>query len=165
MEQVTLSSGELASSLARDQDDDYYKSDEFRMSSMKVSWGFEHDCCNAMHCDSMHLIRANATYYRPWNACIGVGNGFGAAATSYESAPSFSINLDTQLPRSAIANILTLGDTLQVVPCAKRFVHDWTECPFAHPQEKARRRDPKVHSYTGIACPSMKKVSPSNPRL
>lgn len=46
----------------------------------------------------------------------------------------------------------------QVLPCSKRFVHDWTECPFAHPQEKARRRDPRVHTYTGIACPSMKKV-------
>ncbi|KAH7617210.1 hypothetical protein Ndes2526B_g07803 [Nannochloris sp. 'desiccata'] len=46
---------------------------------------------------------------------------------------------------------------MKVVPCSKRFVHDWTECPFAHPQEKARRRDPKIHTYTGIACPSMKK--------
>lgn len=32
------------------------------------------------------------------------------------------------------------------------------QCPFAHPQEKARRRDPSVHNYTGIACPSMKKA-------
>eukprot|EP00887_Chlorella_sp_A99_P005027 scaffold4.g5027.t1 len=46
---------------------------------------------------------------------------------------------------------------LHVLPCSKRYVHDWTECPFAHPQEKARRRDPRLHSYTGIACPSMKK--------
>lgn len=45
----------------------------------------------------------------------------------------------------------------QIVPCSKRFVHDWTECPFAHPQEKARRRDPRHYDYTGIACPSMKK--------
>ena len=29
---------------------------------------------------------------------------------------------------------------------------------FAHPGEKARRRDPAVHSYAGIACPEMKKV-------
>jgi hypothetical protein len=50
--------------------------------------------------------------------------------------------------------------SLQVLPCSKRFVHDWTECPFAHPQEKARRRDPRLHNYTGIACPSMKKVGP-----
>ncbi len=50
---------------------------------------------------------------------------------------------------------------LQVVPCSKRYVHDWTECPFAHPQEKARRRDSELFSYTGIACPSMKKVSPT----
>ena len=46
-----------------------------------------------------------------------------------------------------------------MLPCSKRFVHDWTECPFAHPQEKARRRDPRVQNYTGIACPSMKKAS------
>jgi hypothetical protein len=45
---------------------------------------------------------------------------------------------------------------IQVVPCSKRFTHDWTECPFAHPKEKAVRRDPAKFNYTGIACPSMK---------
>lgn len=48
---------------------------------------------------------------------------------------------------------------MQVLPCSKRFCHDWTVCPYAHPGEKAKRRDPRVHSYTGIACPNMKKVS------
>ena len=37
-------------------------------------------------------------------------------------------------------------------------MHDWTICPFAHAGEKAVRRDPRLHSYTGIACPDMKKV-------
>ena len=46
----------------------------------------------------------------------------------------------------------------QVLPCSKRFCHDWTVCPFAHPGEKARRRDPRLFTYTGIACPDMKKV-------
>lgn len=46
----------------------------------------------------------------------------------------------------------------QVVPCSKHYVHDWTECPFAHPHEKARRRDPRKHQYTGIACPSMRQA-------
>lgn len=48
--------------------------------------------------------------------------------------------------------------SFQVLPCCKRFVHDWSDCPFSHPGEKARRRDPKTHNYTGIACPDMKKV-------
>ncbi|CAL8465566.1 g5102 [Coccomyxa elongata] len=47
---------------------------------------------------------------------------------------------------------------MKVLPCCKRFVHDWSDCPFSHPGEKARRRDPKVHQYTGIACPDMKKT-------
>ncbi|PNH12291.1 Zinc finger CCCH domain-containing protein 30 [Tetrabaena socialis] len=45
----------------------------------------------------------------------------------------------------------------KVLPCSKRFVHDWTVCPFAHPGEKAKRRDPRITSYTGVACPDMKK--------
>jgi len=45
----------------------------------------------------------------------------------------------------------------KVLPCSKRYVHDWTICPFAHPGEKARRRDPRLYSYTGVACPEMKK--------
>lgn len=28
----------------------------------------------------------------------------------------------------------------QVLPCSKRYCHDWTKCPFAHQGEKARRR-------------------------
>ncbi|KAK9835469.1 hypothetical protein WJX74_000871 [Apatococcus lobatus] len=46
---------------------------------------------------------------------------------------------------------------MKVLPCSKRYCHDWTTCPFAHPGEKARRRDPRVFNYTGIACPDMKK--------
>ncbi|CAO2186011.1 unnamed protein product [Urochloa humidicola] len=41
--------------------------------------------------------------------------------------------------------------------CARARSHDWTECPFAHPGEKARRRDPRVHRYSGAACPDFRK--------
>jgi len=47
---------------------------------------------------------------------------------------------------------------LKILPCAKRYVHDWVTCPFSHPGEKAKRRDPRYMIYTGIACPSMKKA-------
>ena len=47
---------------------------------------------------------------------------------------------------------------LQVLPCSKRYCHDWTTCPFSHPGEKARRRDPRTQPHTGIACPDRKKV-------
>lgn len=48
--------------------------------------------------------------------------------------------------------------TSQVLPCSKRYCHDWTTCPFSHPGEKARRRDPRTQPHTGIACPDRKKV-------
>ncbi|KAL4424752.1 hypothetical protein ABPG77_000095 [Micractinium sp. CCAP 211/92] len=44
----------------------------------------------------------------------------------------------------------------QVAPCHKRYAHDWSTCPYSHPRDAARRRDPRVHPHTGIACPAMK---------
>ena len=56
------------------------------------------------------------------------------------------------------ARLIRVSCRPQIQPCAKRFVHDWVTCPFSHPGEKAKRRDPRYFVYTGIACPSMKKV-------
>lgn len=43
--------------------------------------------------------------------------------------------------------------------CMRGRSHDWTECPFAHPGEKARRRDPRRIHYSGTACPDFRKGS------
>ncbi|KAL0394138.1 UNVERIFIED_CONTAM: Zinc finger CCCH domain-containing protein 20 [Sesamum latifolium] len=47
----------------------------------------------------------------------------------------------------------------KVKKCARARSHDWTECPFAHPGEKARRRDPRKYHYSGNACPDFRKAS------
>ncbi|XP_022751724.1 zinc finger CCCH domain-containing protein 20-like [Durio zibethinus] len=41
--------------------------------------------------------------------------------------------------------------------CARGQSHDWTQCPYAHPGEKARRRDPRKCHYSGTACPDFRK--------
>ncbi|KAJ4880505.1 Zinc finger CCCH domain-containing protein 49 [Raphanus sativus] len=47
----------------------------------------------------------------------------------------------------------------KVLRCARGRSHDWTECPYVHPGEKARRRDPAKCSYSGTACPEFRKGS------
>ncbi|KAL1554990.1 zinc finger CCCH domain-containing protein 20-like [Salvia divinorum] len=47
----------------------------------------------------------------------------------------------------------------KVRKCARGRSHDWTECPFAHPGEKARRRDPRKYHYSGTSCPEFRKGS------
>ncbi|XP_010494430.1 PREDICTED: zinc finger CCCH domain-containing protein 61-like [Camelina sativa] len=37
--------------------------------------------------------------------------------------------------------------------CTRSRSHDWTDCPFSHPGEKARRRDPRRFHYIGEVCP------------
>ncbi|KAJ0855856.1 putative transcription factor C3H family [Helianthus annuus] len=47
----------------------------------------------------------------------------------------------------------------KVKPCSRAYSHDWTECPFVHPGENARRRDPRKHQYTCVPCPEFRKGS------
>ncbi|KAJ9553333.1 LOW QUALITY PROTEIN: hypothetical protein OSB04_017378 [Centaurea solstitialis] len=49
--------------------------------------------------------------------------------------------------------------TFKVKPCSRAYTHDWTECPFVHPGENARRRDPNKFSYTCVPCPEFRKGS------
>ncbi|KAM1956185.1 hypothetical protein ACFX16_025632 [Malus domestica] len=43
--------------------------------------------------------------------------------------------------------------------CTRSRSHDWTDCPFAHPGEKARRRDPRRHHYSGTVCADYRRGS------
>ncbi|XP_051143757.1 zinc finger CCCH domain-containing protein 29-like [Andrographis paniculata] len=45
----------------------------------------------------------------------------------------------------------------KVNPCSRAYPHDWTDCPFVHPGENARRRDPRKYTYTCVPCPEFKK--------
>ncbi|XP_052181214.1 zinc finger CCCH domain-containing protein 54-like [Diospyros lotus] len=40
--------------------------------------------------------------------------------------------------------------------CPRIRSHDWTQCPYAHRGEKARRRDPRRYNYAAIACPEFR---------
>eukprot|EP01024_Parvocaulis_polyphysoides_P059302 TRINITY_DN6406_c0_g1_i10.p1 TRINITY_DN6406_c0_g1~~TRINITY_DN6406_c0_g1_i10.p1 ORF type:complete len:355 (+),score=52.73 TRINITY_DN6406_c0_g1_i10:116-1180(+) len=46
----------------------------------------------------------------------------------------------------------------KVIPCSKRCCHDWTTCPYAHPGEKAARRDPRLFNYVAQVCAEVKKA-------
>jgi hypothetical protein len=42
----------------------------------------------------------------------------------------------------------------KVAMCSKQGRHPWSDCPYAHPTENARRRDPRIFSYSCVECPS-----------
>ncbi|KAJ7959640.1 Zinc finger CCCH domain-containing protein [Quillaja saponaria] len=47
--------------------------------------------------------------------------------------------------------------TFKVKPCSRAYSHDWTECPFVHPGENARRRDPLKYPYSCVPCLEFRK--------
>ncbi|CAL0317629.1 unnamed protein product [Lupinus luteus] len=47
--------------------------------------------------------------------------------------------------------------SFKVKPCSRAYSHDWTECPFVHPGENARRRDPQKYPYSCVPCPEFRK--------
>ncbi|CAN4118455.1 unnamed protein product [Withania somnifera] len=47
--------------------------------------------------------------------------------------------------------------SFKIKPCSRAYSHDWTECPFVHPGENARRRDPRKYHYICVPCPEFRK--------
>ncbi|CAL5371653.1 unnamed protein product [Camellia sinensis] len=47
--------------------------------------------------------------------------------------------------------------SFKIWPCSRAYSHDWTECPFVHPGENARRRDPRKFRYSCVPCPDFRK--------
>jgi len=43
--------------------------------------------------------------------------------------------------------------TFKISLCPKNYRHNWFACPYAHPREKAQRRDPKEYAYSWKPCP------------
>lgn len=46
---------------------------------------------------------------------------------------------------------------LKIEPCSNPNPHCYTDCPFSHPNEKAKRRDPTKIQYDATACPHFRK--------
>ncbi|XP_061374974.1 zinc finger CCCH domain-containing protein 20-like [Gastrolobium bilobum] len=76
-------------------------------------------------------------------------------------APSpFSINAvdeDFDMPIHLFSSDHFRMFQFKVRDCPRGRSHDWTECPYAHPGEKARRRDPRKYHYSGTACPEFRR--------
>ncbi|KAL5783358.1 hypothetical protein ACOSP7_008387 [Xanthoceras sorbifolium] len=70
---------------------------------------------------------------------------------------SDSLSDDSDLPVDAFSCDYFRMYEFKVRRCARGRSHDWTECPYAHPGEKARRRDPSKYHYSGTACPDYRK--------
>ncbi|KAF2304408.1 hypothetical protein GH714_030802 [Hevea brasiliensis] len=68
-----------------------------------------------------------------------------------------SLSDDLDLPVDAFSCDHFRMYEFKVRRCARGRSHDWTECPYAHPGEKARRRDPRRYHYSGTACPDFRK--------
>ncbi|KAK6933804.1 Ankyrin repeat [Dillenia turbinata] len=49
--------------------------------------------------------------------------------------------------------------SFKIRPCSRAYSHDWTECPFVHPGENARRRDPRKYHYSCVPCPDFRNGS------
>ncbi|KAK1372559.1 Zinc finger CCCH domain-containing protein 20 [Heracleum sosnowskyi] len=64
---------------------------------------------------------------------------------------------DYEIPMDAFTSDHFRIYVFKVKRCARAKSHDWTECPYVHPGEKARRRDPRKFLYSGTACPDYKK--------
>ncbi|KAK7271578.1 hypothetical protein RJT34_27601 [Clitoria ternatea] len=90
-----------------------------------------------------------------------VASKFSDTAGNYSSEKK-EYPIDPSLPD--IKNSIYATDefrmfSFKVRPCSRAYSHDWTECPFVHPGENARRRDPRKFHYSCVPCPEFRKGS------
>ncbi|CAN1846353.1 Zinc finger CCCH domain-containing protein 66 [Linum perenne] len=113
------------------------------------------------------ILRRGNSLERLLKGVEGGGEGGG------EEIGSLPDEIDVSTPKKEYPIDLTLPDikngiygtdefrmyTFKVKPCSRAYSHDWTECPFVHPGENARRRDPRKYLYTCVPCPEFRKGS------
>ncbi|KAL6555407.1 hypothetical protein OROGR_006665 [Orobanche gracilis] len=92
------------------------------------------------------------------NFCDGRSDDNGGPAPSAPEKKEYPV--DPSLPD--IKNSIYSTDEFRmflfkVRPCSRAYSHDWTECPFVHPGENARRRDPRKYHYSCVPCPDFRK--------
>ncbi|KAG8363599.1 hypothetical protein BUALT_Bualt19G0039200 [Buddleja alternifolia] len=87
-------------------------------------------------------------------------------ASKFNDLPANSVSEKKQYPIDPslpdIRNSIYSTDefrmfSFKVRPCSRAYSHDWTECPFVHPGENARRRDPRKFHYSCVPCPDFRK--------
>ncbi|KAG1371567.1 zinc finger CCCH domain-containing protein 33 [Cocos nucifera] len=98
-------------------------------------------------------------------SCPRVSSPGGAKETETKSSEKKEYPPDLTLPD--IKNGIYSTDefrmyTFKIKPCSRAYSHDWTECPFVHPGENARRRDPRKYPYSCVPCPDFRKGSCRN---
>eukprot|EP00798_Chlamydomonas_sp_ICE-L_P011399 gene11399-12100_t len=81
--------------------------------------------------------------------------------TSESSGNTFQRGGAARFSTSELTRVEYANDTFRLfsfkcLRCSKRYAHDWRACPFAHPTENARRRDPREFHYCATACPDYK---------
>lgn len=79
------------------------------------------------------------------------GSGAGRVSSARKGYP-----VDPTIPH--ITNSVYASDefrmfSFKIQRCSRAYAHDWTECPFVHPGEIARRRDPRKFHYRCAPCP------------
>ncbi|GLT85500.1 hypothetical protein SLE2022_036890 [Rubroshorea leprosula] len=114
------------------------------------------------------LIPAWDSFNEPSGSFSPVGlNGNASSPVDYFSSlrrylpsndfESDSLCEDSDIPVDAFSCDQFRMYEFKVRRCVRGRSHDWTECPYAHPGEKARRRDPRKYHYSGNACPDFRK--------
>ncbi|CAK8568409.1 unnamed protein product [Lathyrus sativus] len=93
-----------------------------------------------------------------WDTTQYEGGSFLNPFISNDSDTQFSITEDFDLPLHLFSTDHFRMFEYKVRKCQRGRSHDWTECPYSHPGEKARRRDPRKFHYSGTPCSEFRRL-------
>ena len=105
---------------------------------------------------------SSSSFYAGGLAELSQAASSSSSSSSGSGTSSRDFLLDPNVPDFK-SSVYTSDDfrmfNFKVRPCSRAYSHDWTECPFVHPGENARRRDPRRFQYSCVPCPDFRKGS------
>ncbi|KAL5995576.1 hypothetical protein ACLOJK_025640 [Asimina triloba] len=106
------------------------------------------------------LLRGGEEAYIPASPTVSLGSDDQPPAEQASEKKEYPIDLSLPDIKNGIYGTDEFRMyTFKVKPCSRAYSHDWTECPFVHPGENARRRDPRKYHYSCVPCPEFRKGS------
>ncbi|KAI4316565.1 hypothetical protein L6164_024537 [Bauhinia variegata] len=113
--------------------------------------------------DPLETLISASPFSINYNGNAGAGD-YSPSSSALHGFPSndftpieFELDEEFDMPIDAFSSDNFRMFEFKVRKCARGRSHDWTECPYAHPGEKARRRDPRKFHYSATVCPEFRK--------
>ncbi|GJT00569.1 retrovirus-related pol polyprotein from transposon TNT 1-94 [Tanacetum coccineum] len=114
-------------------------------------------CCSCVSKNAGESLQRYPDLKQALHEILGLKDGVLHMKLNFESKREYHVDPSLPKIKNSTYSDKFMMYSFKVVPCSHVHFHIWEECPFFHPGESARRRDPHKYPYSCVPCPKFRK--------